>query len=907
MVRTRDPGPRPCVSTGGIVLVARRNELRELGRLLGEVAAGAARCAVVTGPVAIGKTTLLEAFCRSARRAGAHHLAAKATPPQRQVPLGVIRQLLGELDATPVGAPAPSATGTTEPTYRRPPVPQRLVTAVTELARSAPVVVSVDDAQHADPESTAILRELMENPPDARIMIVIAEAPESGTSGTGSGFDVEALPGTTGTCLRLGLLDEDGVRAALIATTGSADDRTVHDLHRTGGGNPLLTRALITDLVASPDPRLPSFRRAVARCLERSSPAALPVARAAAVLSTSGANAVRSATALHGMLISDPTAMGWALADLRATGLFDHRNEFRHDAARALVLDGIPPELFEEFNTRALQVLLSEGVSSRHLARHVAMAGRARTRWEVDVLLEAADQALASDDVEEALEDLRLAEAGPAARRQRHRIAAASVRVWLRTNPGAVRVELGALVDAFTEGELDDTDAGTLLRALGWNGEVDRIAEIVERSGQGDRTQLGLPFVTACRALVSRYPTIRAVIEAMHGRTGPLAVSMPEAATPQAAESALLGVPDDEDLVAGAMRFLAMAPLTDATIDRIELALTTAVARGHAREVRGRCDELLAEADRRGARTWTATLLALRAEIALRLGDLHEAHRLAERSIETMPGRSWGVAVCAPLATSVCSAIALGDHAAAALRLETPVPNSAYMSRFGLQYLQARGRYYEATGQMAAALGDFRFCATLVREWELDDPSVVPWRTDLARVHLRMGEPQQARELLDEQLARAPRDDFRTCGEAMLLRAETVDGPARTEQLLRAAELLRRAGDRFLLEKAEVALGRVAPPGAAHPAPALPPDTLDAAAAGSLADAGSRRVLTDCELRVAELAAQGRSNKEISRQAFITVSTVEQHLTKVYRKLRIRGRSELSASLGGGRLSVAMP
>ena len=55
--------------------------------------------------------------------------------------------------------------------------------------------------------------------------------------------------------------------------------------------------------------------------------------------------------------------------------------------------------------------------------------------------------------------------------------------------------------------------------------------------------------------------------------------------------------------------------------------------------------------------------------------------------------------------------------------------------------------------------------------------------------------------------------------------------------------------------------------------------------------------LTDAELRVAALAAAGDTNRQIARKLFITVSTVEQHLTKIYRKLNVRSRSALSAGL----------
>ncbi len=54
--------------------------------------------------------------------------------------------------------------------------------------------------------------------------------------------------------------------------------------------------------------------------------------------------------------------------------------------------------------------------------------------------------------------------------------------------------------------------------------------------------------------------------------------------------------------------------------------------------------------------------------------------------------------------------------------------------------------------------------------------------------------------------------------------------------------------------------------------------------------------LTESERRVAELAAQGRTNKEIAAELFMGVSTVEAHLSRVYRKLGVR-RAELGGSL----------
>jgi DNA-binding CsgD family transcriptional regulator len=55
--------------------------------------------------------------------------------------------------------------------------------------------------------------------------------------------------------------------------------------------------------------------------------------------------------------------------------------------------------------------------------------------------------------------------------------------------------------------------------------------------------------------------------------------------------------------------------------------------------------------------------------------------------------------------------------------------------------------------------------------------------------------------------------------------------------------------------------------------------------------------LTAAERRVAELAAQGIRNREIAETLFVSLKTVEVHLSRVYGKLGIRSRSQLAEAL----------
>jgi DNA-binding NarL/FixJ family response regulator len=65
--------------------------------------------------------------------------------------------------------------------------------------------------------------------------------------------------------------------------------------------------------------------------------------------------------------------------------------------------------------------------------------------------------------------------------------------------------------------------------------------------------------------------------------------------------------------------------------------------------------------------------------------------------------------------------------------------------------------------------------------------------------------------------------------------------------------------------------------------------------------------LTPGELRVARLAAEGQTNREIAHTLYVTLKTVEGHLARGYAKLGITGRAELPHALGAENTRAPAP
>ncbi len=233
-----------------------------------------------------------------------------------------------------------------------------------------------------------------------------------------------------------------------------------------------------------------------------------------------------------------------------------------------------------------------------------------------------------------------------------------------------------------------------------------------------------------------------------------------------------------------------------------------------------------------------------------------------------------------------------------------------------IQCLGVLGRLELALGNLEVAAGYLRELPERALNGGMNDPAAPFW-ADTIETLIALGELEQARAYLDihEPQARLLGSPWAVAVAARcrgLLAAAEGDMPTALRTLEGALADLE--GLPVPLERGRTALclGMVRRQALQKKAAR---DTLEQAltifedlgarlwaekATAELARISGRRapseVLTETERRVAELAAQGRSNKQIAAELFMGVSTVEAHLSRVYRKLGVR-RAELAGRL----------
>lgn len=219
-----------------------------------------------------------------------------------------------------------------------------------------------------------------------------------------------------------------------------------------------------------------------------------------------------------------------------------------------------------------------------------------------------------------------------------------------------------------------------------------------------------------------------------------------------------------------------------------------------------------------------------------------------------------------------------------------------------LEAWRARGLAALRAGDPARAAGALAHVWRHTRREGVDEPGAFPVGPDLVEALVATGEDEQARAVT-AALAAHPGHPWAALGArrgtALLDRdpralADVAGEYARRGLHFDAARTLLVLGRMQRRTSAIATLERATEGFAAHGAhgwaqvAAAERDALGSVPRGAPDD------LTRAERRVVELAAAGRSNREIARSLSITINTVETHLSRAYAKLGVAGREELS-------------
>jgi ATP/maltotriose-dependent transcriptional regulator MalT len=230
--------------------------------------------------------------------------------------------------------------------------------------------------------------------------------------------------------------------------------------------------------------------------------------------------------------------------------------------------------------------------------------------------------------------------------------------------------------------------------------------------------------------------------------------------------------------------------------------------------------------------------------------------------------------------------------------------------------LPARARLRIAQGRLHEGLADLRACGEHYESAANRSPSLWPWRSEAAVVLAALGDSATATELATAELALARAfSGPRALGVALRAAGLVTEGDEALALLQEAAAVQVRSGAALEQARVLVDLGsalrhRGRRSDARQPlregldtAVRCGADVLAQRARDELLATGAqlRRerltgpdALTPSERRVAQLAAQGRSNPDIAQALFLTRRTVETHLTHAYQKLGISSREALA-------------
>ena len=916
-----------------MVFVGRSAEREVLGGLLARAAEGYSGAVVLRGEAGVGKTALLDETLAVAAADGMQ--TARLTGVEAETQLGYAglhRFLLpfaGQLEQLPV--PQRDALRSTFGLVAGPPAARFLValavlTLLAEAASAAPLVCVVDDVQWLDPESVVVLGFVARRLYAERVVLLFAVREPTD--------QLSALVGLPE--LAVGGLDDDAALELLASLAPGRVGTAVAARIITGtGGNPLalaevareLSPAQLAgaELLPEPLPAGGSLEPAFGRRVSRLPPETrLLLAVAAAEPTASQALVWRAAKHLH----IDPD--GAASADLGGLAAIGSQVEFRHPLVRSAVYYATPLRQRRLIH-RALAAA-SDGSEPDRVAWHLGMAAADQDEAVAARLEQAAGRARDRGGYAATVTFLsRAAELSAAGEQRARRLLAAAEAALIAGQP----VRAGALVEAATP-LLGDPLAraqarrlqGTIRFALGQAGEAPAILleaaqALAPFDVRGARQSLLEAFDAA---LFVGWSASRAVL----AEIARAANDIPAAG---GSEASAVGLLLDGFAVRAAAGYPAAVPLLRRAIAML------------------RADDLSPAEGLRGLR--------LGCVAADDLFDDQAQHELATRWVQL--ARDQGALTALPVALNNQGAFEVGagrfDAARACfaerLEISAATGNPGVVGTAGMAEvyeLAWRGRETDARrvaatvtreatdgGRSAQSiwvqyclavlelgLGNYQAALQCVLGVLSDDaPFSALALHDLVEAAVRCGETEMAEAALGRLAERAlaagtplalgllARSRALLAGDAdaellyeqaighleqcraapQLGRAHLVYGEWLRRQRRRrdARGQLRTAHEMFTAMGAEAFAERA---------------RIELLATGERARQRTSQTeteLTPQEAQIARLVSQGESNRDIAAQLFLSPSTVDYHLRKVFRKTGVASRTQLARTMAADR------
>src|SRR4051812_40151854 len=927
----------------GSDLAERDAELAQVEQALAAAARGDGRLLLVEGPAGIGKSRLLAEVRRRAGEQGALVLSARGSELEREFPFGGVRQLFegtlaapAERDAALAGAAAGAATVLDAPATGDVEAEgsfaalHGLYWLALNLAARRFLVLLIDDLHWLDRPTLRWLAYLvgrLEGQP-----ILVAATQRSTDPGTDPVLLGELRRDPATVLVRPDPLGEASVAALVRDRLGEeAAAAFCRACHRATGGNPLLLRELIAALESdgvAPDaahigvigdigPHAVS--RTVLLRLARLSASAVEAARAVAVLND-GADP-RHVAALSGLVPEEATA---AFADLARVEILrpDPPLRFVHPLVRAAVYEELPPGERELRHARAAALLHEGGASPDAVAAQLLATPPGGRDWAADLLQDAGRAATRRGAADNAVALLRRALDEPPRPERRP----------------SVLLELG-LAEALTS-----APAGVAHLREALPVTEDPAARVLIGNALG-RTLLFTGHLEETEALARRLaaafepppPDYWGMMRALQLATHICGPTRPDG-SPAAGESARL---DADGPGACMLQSLASLSLNLRGHSARECASVAKRASADGELFRtdpgfldiATCQTLtMAEDDDAAAAAWQSSLAeAHRRGSLFAISGLHmwgswrfswrgELDEAAE--FLAMADREFELYGYANNAVSYLSAfqalVALDREDAAAARTfigrgddaGPPADGNRYWRAAHVAVLLAEGRYEDAVAE--ADIYAERYAAFAPA------PVSARWLGPRAIALARLGRQDEARADAEEEVRRARAWGAPAVVSRSLRALAEVKGAEGLPELEEAVELTSTSTARLEHAKALAALGgllrrRRRPGDAREPlrralelAETCGASGLSAFARAELHAAGARPrrealrgvdSLTASERRVADLAAEGRTNREIAQELFVTPKTIEVHLGNAYRKLGVKSRRQLGDAL----------